>query len=120
MAEWIVGAEVVLAYSGFSGFTYQGRDTIAKVYKTGNVVLAGDAKQQWRVHGDHGTKAGDGAYSKTRIRLVTPELEQEMHKIEQVREAKRLLHAEAERIEKIARSGDADEILAAALALTHP
>lgn len=114
MSEWVSGAEVVFMSNGWGGKIYGRRDTIAKVYKTGNFTLAGE-DGQWRHNGGVGSRAGQrGAYSSQRLYLITPEVEADIRLVESGREAKKALSDEIERLSKLVRNGTDEERIAEA------
>lgn len=116
--DWVkVGQEVALRQGGW-GRTYNGRtDKIAKVHKNGNFVLESDARQQWRPWRDGASKTGDARWSRERCVPITPEVRAELDAENRLYAAKQVVQAEADRLDKLARGGGADEIVAAADAI---
>lgn len=104
-----------------SGANHNARLTkIAKVHKTGRFTTEG-GDQQYRVwgRGDEAIETGDG-WTKATIYPDTPEKRAEYEKASAFSAAKKALFAEAERLEKLARHGGDDDVIAAAAALTEP
>lgn len=117
--EWVkVGAKVMqVTTSGWGDTRYGPVTTISKVYKTGNFLLEGDSKQQWRPLWDYAVKTGEG-YSRASIHMhpVTPELLAERDQVLAVSLARKIVRDESDRLSKI---NDEDELIAAAAAITE-
>jgi hypothetical protein len=114
MTEWVAGAEVVFMSNGWGGKIYGRRDTIAKVYKTGNFTLAGE-DGQWRQNGGGASRAGQrGGYSSRRLYLVTPEVEADILLVEGGCAAKKTISDEIDRLGKLVRNGTDEERIAEA------
>lgn len=90
---------------------------IAKIYKSGNFVLEGGT-QQFRAFGDSAHSTGGFHYGRAIVVPATPANRAKRREAEAVRVAKAALYDQAERLQRIARSGDPAAILAAAAALT--
>lgn len=117
--DWVrVGQEVVISTIVWGDPSYSSILTIEKVYKTGNFTVAGQNDRQWRPVSDWAWLAGrDNSWSRERLLPLTDALKAEMKAAQRYSTAKRLLHNEAERLEKLARSDDREAIIAAAAAL---
>lgn len=114
---WIVGAEVVERSFGYGATRFGLRKKIGKVYANGNFVLEGE-KQQWRPWAGTASKTGDRQWVRVSLALVTPEIEDEIAQASRVQIARAAVIAEYERLQKIVRGSDDDEILAAYAALS--
>jgi len=117
LPEWVKpGTVLVPVNSHISGVSYGLPCKIAKVYKNGNFVTdaeAGSWAGQWRSADNYATRAGD-RWSIGSLYPLTPELQAEIDKASAVSEARRVVRAEADRLQRLR---DPDELLAAAEAI---
>lgn len=114
--EWTkVGAKLI-TYSSrtWGGEIYGPVVTIAKVFKNGNFKIEGRG-EQYRSFSDHGRRAGGDSFGRgPSYKPLTPEVEAAAAHEKIVSRAKAIVGAEGDRLIKLARSQEDDEILAAA------
>jgi hypothetical protein len=113
--DWVKpGAEVIFRSSGW-GNRFGRTAKIDKVYKTGNFTVEGD-KQQYRPMRDYARASGRRAYHSDSLYPLTDEVRQEVIRERRMREAKTIVAAESERLDKLSRS-ESDELIAEADAI---
>lgn len=113
--EWTkVGAKLITYNSSSWGVSYGPVVTIAKVFKNGNFKIEG-RDEQYRSFKDEGRRAGGDSYGRgPSYKPLTPEVEAAAARERLVDKARDVVRAEGDRLVKMARSSEEDEILAAA------
>lgn len=116
LPEWVKPGAVFAILGGrWSRARYSGQKlTIAKVYKTGKVKMEGDDRQ-WSIIDDCARVKGFAEH--TVAQFMTPEVAAGVERSLAAMAAIKLLYEESERLDKIARGGNEEELIAAAVAL---
>ena len=120
--DWAkVGTEVIESF-GRWGDRYGRTLKITAILGNGNARVDG-SKSQWRIHdaysgGEEGylSEAG-GGYGRTTLRHLTSAMKANVAAAKKLAVATNRVRVEAERLEKLARSGDSDAIIAAAASI---
>lgn len=113
--DWVKpGAAVIFRSSGWYG-RYGRTAKIDKVYKTGNFTIDEGGKQQYRPCGDYAWRAGS-AWSGDRLYPLTDDVRQDVNRQRRLMEAKSIVSAEADRLDKLSRT-ESDELIVEADAI---
>lgn len=116
LPEWVKpGTQLAVRGHMMRGYTGE-IVTIEKVYKTGEFKVVGD-KEQWSVSDKYARKSAAYRFASIIAEPITPEIEVEVRRDGAAEKCKRFLFQEAERLDKTARSDDANAIFIAAAAL---
>ncbi len=113
--DWVQpGAEVIFRSSGW-GHRFGRVAKIEKVYKNGNFTIEGNAQQYRPVH-DYAYETGGRGYHRDSLYPLTDEIKRDVAREQSIRAAQKIVHDEAERPGKLART-EWDELLVEAEAI---